>query len=420
MALPQKIVNRKKLLADPRLFRYFILYVSIFIVFTLHLLSKSILIGIFNFGLTKNTFTDLWGVTKHSECYVQDGWKIYEFELHNDCRNYFYGKPFIYFLHLIQIDLTNYLWLGWIQILILTLILSQIVFLYSTNMRREVIFFTIFSPPVLLLVSLGNSDILILFMVYLSFKIIKNNQNLFLGFLLIILATLIKLYTLPILFLYIGLFKKITHKLIGFILATFVLFSVLDSQLEVGSGALARLHYNASFGVSIFGLWGTIPYIGLSLSPIVMWLLGMVFTFILALTLFVIILRGGLLKAMQGFDFNFRGNFEWIALSIVCLSLYFIGTSFDYKLVWFIWLGAVIPSISNKNSIRDYFRIAMVLSLWLSYAASSLFKTNKVFAILQPIGDVLLTVQSALALCYLIFYVIGFLQAKNLVSKLYS
>jgi hypothetical protein len=287
-------------------------------------------------------------------------------------------------------------------------------------MRREVIFFMIFSPPVLLLISLGNSDILVLFMVYLAFKIIKKNRNLFLGFLLISFATLIKLYTLPVLFLYVGLFKKTKHKSFGIIFATFVLFSVLDSQLEVGSSALARLNYNASFGVSIFGLWGTIPYIGLSLSPIVMWLLGMVFTLILTLILFVFTLRRGLLKAMQGFDLNFRGNFEWIALSIVCLSLYFIGTSFDYKLVWFIWLGAVIPSISNKNSIRNCFRIAMVLSLWLSYAASSLFKTNKVFAILQPIGDVLVTVQSALALCYLIFYVFGFLQAKNLLSKLHS
>ena len=192
MALPQKIVNRKKLIADPRLFRHCILYAFIFIVFTLHLLSKSKLVGIFNFGLTKNTFTDLWGVTKHSECYVQDGWKIYDFALGNDCRNYVYGKPFIYILHFIQIDLTNYLWLGWIQILILALITSQIVFLYSTDMKLKVIFFIIFSPPVFLLISLGNSDILVLFMVYLAFKIIKKNHNLFLGFLLISFATLIK------------------------------------------------------------------------------------------------------------------------------------------------------------------------------------------------------------------------------------
>lgn len=359
-------------------------------ILTLQILLNNFLVRVFGFGLTPYRFTDLWLMTKFSSCFHQINWQIYEFKLNDECYNYYYGKPFIYLMDVLNVNFENYQWSGWIQIGMLAYFLA---FMYESlikNYSLKIVIAMLLSPPVFLLASLGNSDIIVIFVVFIAIRILREPKYILIGFFLISFVTLIKLYTLPVLFLYMTLIRIKAQQIISYIFFTCVVFSVLDSQNSVGSSALQRLNYNSSFGISVFGSWFAAPQVNPpfhSISPFTRWILG----FIL-LILLLKICHHFLSKFQVSFP-SFNKNdmskyHELVLVSLICVTLYIVGTSFDYKLVWFIWALALFSDVYASETIKKLFMISTMCSLWLSYATLSVTKYFFGFYLLQPLGDI--------------------------------
>jgi hypothetical protein len=300
----------------------------------------------------------------------------------------------------LNINFGNYQWLGWIQIIILSYFLA---FMYESlikNYSFKIVVALLFSPPVFLLASLGNSDIIVIFIVFLSFRILREPKYIFLGFILLCFVTVIKLYTLPILFLYLTLITNKAQKIISTLFFVGVVFSVFDSQHSVGSSVLQRLNYNSSFGISVFGSWFSAPQVNPpfnSISAFSRWIFGFILTILLV-------------KIYHYYLFKFKislpsinknsvsGYYEFIAVSAICLTLYVVGTSFDYKLVWFIWLLALFSDIAISERTKKLFLISTICSIWLSYAPLAVTKYFFGFYALQPLGDIFVSIQIAIIL----------------------
>ncbi len=366
-----------------------------FTILTLQILLNNFLVGIFGYGLTPNRFTDLWLMIKLSNCFNEIGWDIYQFRLNNECYNYYYGKPFVYVIDLLKLNYNNYQWFGWVQILALSYFLA---FMYKSLIRIysfKVVAVLILSPPIFLLASLGNSDIIVICVVFISIKILRKPNYVFFSFLLICFVTVIKLYTLPILFYYMLLIKNKVQKILSLLIFMGVIFSVANSQFTVGSSALQRLNYNSSFGISVFGSWLSAPQVKSlfhPISPISRWMIGLIVT-ILLVTIhyhFFHKFKYPLINNDKKHSNEFN---ELITVSIVCLTLYAVGTSFDYKLVWFIWLLASCSELVSDHKVSKLFLFSAIGSVWLSYSALSIIKYFDGFYVLQPLGDIFVGIQ---------------------------
>lgn len=370
------------------------------LILTLHILSNNYLVKVLGFGLTPNRFTDLWLMVKLRNCFDQIHWNIYQFKFDNECYNYFYGKPFIYLMDVLNINYENYQWLGWIQILILSYFLA---FMYESlikNYSFKVVIALLLSPPVFLLASLGNSDIILIFIVFVSIRILRKPKYIFLGYILLCFATVIKLYTLPILFLYLMLIRNKAQKIMSSLIFIGVVFSVLDSQQSVGSSALQRLNFNSSFGISVFGSWFSAPQVNPPfhpISPFSRWVFGFILTILLVKIYHYFLNKFKI--SLPSINKNSISKYhEFIIVSLICLTLYVVGTSFDYKLVWFIWLLALFSNTEVSKTIKKLFLISTLGSIWLSYAPLSVTKYFFGFYALQPLGDIFVSIQISIIL----------------------
>lgn len=394
------------------------------LILTVHTLSDNYLVRFFGFGLTSNRFTDLWLMTKLTNCYGQISWDIYKYKFDNECYNYLYGKPFIYLMDVLNIDYENYYWLGWIQILIFSYFLA---FMYESLIKKysfKIVIALLLSPPVFLLASLGNSDIWVIFIVYVSIRIFNKQKYIYLGFVLLCFATLIKLYTLPILILYLILIRHKGRKIVLSLIFICVVFSVFDSQNSVGSSALQRLNYNSSFGISVFGSWFSLPQVNPPfhpISPLSRWIMGFVFTAILVKACHWLHYKNKV--SLPTFNNKKESKYiQFIIVSLICLTVYSVGTSFDYKLVWFIWLLVVFSEIETNELIKKRFLFLTFCSIWLSYTPLSMTKYFVGFAILQPLGDFCVGIQIAIIVVKIYFIIkmhpkVQTLYYRNIINK---
>jgi len=324
-------------------------------------------------------FLDTWQVLKYADCY-----KL----IHNDvylsqgsCPGYLYGRPLLQFLNFFGIEQSDSKVVGFILMFMVSLIFGWLYKSTDDKSIRYLLALIVVSPPVLLLVERGNVDILIAFLVILACHLFLRDMKYY-AYLLIGLTIIFKFYTAPVLVIFLLLDKKHRTRAFGTLLLIFSTYSaardIRMTQTPYPNGAPAQ------FGASVWGkyldltdkMWftSTIPLaidFGFFLGAIIAVVLIMKFT------------NQDLLE--RKFTPVPSSQIVFLAISSIHVACFFLGTSFDYRLIYLIiatLLGSkvgILTPIAVRASL-----INLLVCLYFSYPSGGL----------QPIGDFLIEIQT--------------------------
>ena len=325
-------------------------------------------------------FWDANVVLTMSDCYLRVGLSVFNTFKGDTCTGYMYGSELLRTLSYLNIGVNNTYVIGWIFLTILALIFGFLTSLlnppnFLTGFLISLIFI---SPPILLLVERGNFDSLIFILFFgavISFKYWYS----FPSFLIILLISTWKFYTLPLAALMLLKIKNPYLRIPGYGLFTFSLFQVLRDLQKIPNISVAEK--SASFGSQIWGNY--FNKLGLSMNTASSSILGMVILILCIVTLFILKTRFNTVAdvfkdfgSVQGFSILlFQSSF------LILMSCYLAGMNYDYRLIFLCTtsVGFLLldGSLTRTRLSHNLVWILTIFSLWFSY--------NSGF--LQPLGD---------------------------------
>jgi hypothetical protein len=330
-----------------------------------------------------NNFLDSWQVLNALRLYNIDPKSLYS-AAKGPFETYVYGKPLIYLLQLMQLNINWTPVLGYIFLGILS---STLAALYQSNANKNSLslitfYLGIFSPPLLLLAERGNFDILIfglLFAAVLSFRF----NNRWLMYALIAISALFKFYTLPILaFISIFYFDRI-KRLVAILVTGLVTISILRDYSQI------PIHF--PFGAKRqFGMQSFLMFINefgnYKLSSSIQ-AVGSISIFIFALAVTYWFLKTSQVPRLSVRYSQGYTSFAYSVFTITFLSCFFITTNADYRLYLLLASNICLQRLYEElGANANWLLIFSILALWLSYPSGGL----------EPIGDIIITVFAAL------------------------
>ena len=244
-------------------------------------------------------------------------------------------------------------------------------------------YFLILSPPTILLAELGNFDILIVFLVLLAG--ISLSKNLYIMALtMVAVATLMKFYTIPLLFVLIffskNRFQRLTTIVVGILVGIRVLADLQLIKSDFPSG------FYEQFGASVWpkylenshfnGFGGPINFvIGIAIfSVLYIWVLKF--------------LKNNFLSLDEKYTGSYRERILFYFLFGTHLTCYLAGVNFDHRLIFF-----SLSSLIFLNYFSDYgskfsnlLTLLVIVAVWITFPAQGL----------EPIGDLALEIASIL------------------------
>lgn len=326
-------------------------------------------------------FNDLRLVLASSDCASSFGYLTFSGNISKAC-TYNYGFSLIRFFHVLgftadQADVIGFLFL--------TLMISALVLIHlklgpSSSFENLIIFSILMSPISTFLIERANFDILIFVFVVAGSLLLSRNKTK-LGLLAIFMSSLIKFYTLPLLFL-VFLFKNsLFNRLFGLFL--FLLGSsiaVHDIRLIQAGFSFPR-NCSASFGNPV--LFVCFREAGIDIPNQIQNLLGIFLFTVVSLILFN-------LKFREKYSFkiyrkiiliNQKFDVLYISTSVTFLICFFSSVNVDYRLI-FLAYPALKEVLCCKENKHKYFLFSvLILAFW--------FGDNAFF--LQPVGDLAVT-----------------------------
>ena len=285
-------------------------------------------------GKTKINFGDLEYVLSRVKCTTQVGRAVFNLNPPGTlCGNYIYGYPLLEILHLFRINLRFLIPLASILVVMLIYNINFKV-THKGNIVLKIFVLLIFlSPPTVLLIQRGNIDLLVVFILMLSIKLMDTDKKK-LGVLLIFLSALIKFYTFPvgIYFLY-----KMRDKSIAFkFLVLVALLTSISILKDISSLPFLPWDARNMFGSPIWGEYFVYFWNGPNThaNPIFSHLLGGV---LICLIIFLIKKVRAFYKIgkLEKKYFPVQVNTTIETYLIVFLSCYFSGLNVDYRLIYF-------------------------------------------------------------------------------------
>jgi hypothetical protein len=341
---------------------------------------------------------DLAAVLGSADCYKEIGLRIYDPPVSGDlCTGYIYGRSLVYLLSTLGLG-AKALAVIWTLLSIAFLaVISRWAaeFLIMLGKFRGFasalfLFATLFSPPFLLLVERGNIDILIMILIAGSAWLLAVRRPIW-AILPLLVATLIKFYTLPLLLIF-TLFSRST-KVRWFSASGFIVGLLAVLRDLVGLKGAPGVGF-AQFGLTIWHHY--LEMAGIATTRVAV--SGITIVAIIAVGIWAARLEG--MKSALDFQVLFSTG-KWVswfgALSastfVIC---YLAGLSFDYRLTYLALGGAYLITYSGVYSHRVFkyelfwvFFIALWGSCLLGLRLNWLpFATWKYFVIgIQVAGD---------------------------------
>ena len=351
-------------------------------------------------------FNDLRLVLASSDCASSFGYLTFSENISKAC-TYNYGFSLIRFFHILGISSAQANVIGF---LFLTSMISALITVHlklraRSSFEHFIIFSILMSPISTFLIERANFDILI-FVFVLAGSLFISGSKPKLGLLAIFIASLIKFYTLPLLFL-VFLFKSSPfNRLFGLFL--FLLGSsiaVHDIRL-IQAGLSFPRNCSASFGNPV--LFVCFREVGIDIPNQIQNLLGIFLFTTVSLILFN-------LKFREEYSFkiyrriiliNQKIDVLYISTSVTFLICFFTSVNVDYRLI-FLAYPALKEVLCCKDNKHRYFLFSMlILAFW--------FGDNAFF--LQPLGDLAVTFwASQLAIKLMIHF--GLLRSSGVVKS---
>lgn len=352
-------------------------------------------------GSNKINFGDLGFVI---ECGQETAGSTYYSQ--GKCSDYMYGTFLLKTIEFSNLPVESVPYIGFFFIFSIAFIFSWLSFNFRRNFLIILLgFLCLISPPTELILQRANIDALIYLLVFLSALLLGYQKYVFVLSVLV-LTTLIKFYTFPVLFVLSILFC-ISHsrKMLSQVYLVPILIFTLYDISNVPYFPSGAQNY---FGSQIFGeyIWFVI-YGPFSMGNfIISSLIGFV---LFAVCLYILIL---LQRSYHFFPQINIGGRNPILISIFLLNFitffgcYFAGLNIDYRLIFIAtaFLAFVNLEFESQLKYRRILVISLLVILYTSY--------NTYF--LQPVGDVLLLVLTSYFSLFLYY------QKRNILSYVFG
>lgn len=230
------------------------------------------------------------------------------------------------------------------------------------------------SPPILFLLERGNIDILIFILILFSIFYIRKKHNvyrIYLSYLIILIASFLKIFPfflLPLIFI-----EKIQikHKIIIFTLFTsffsLYIYSILDelkfifektpkpSELAFGKNVLIQEFISEKY----------LPFF--SIFPFV---IGSFFFFLKRKWVYVIYER---------INFDYQNTLMFTSGVLIFFGIYFIGNNYDYRLVYFVLFLPTIFQLNSTDKNILFFKRFLLISIIIILSVSFLHRSVHIY-----------------------------------------
>ena len=329
-------------------------------------------------------YVDSSTVLHFSRCFENIGVGV--FLSGETCSNWNYSASILRLLGILELQNTSEKLIG--RLFTYSLLLTFCILVYLVrgySVAQVTLFLGLISPPVWLLIERGNFDSVIYLLVFLSALIYAQGYRIF-PILLISISSILKFYTLPVLFLtfvksrglYIKLFNSIAI-LVSIVIITRDL-RLLDKNNIIQAG-------NNHFGLKIIGNY--LGKLGIEINLEVQYFLSGFLFVICIIIAYLVVLRVpfvhfvsanlSMLKFLHLFSF------------VVFISIYLIGLSVDYKLI-FVMATAPFLIIHSHRKLQYLVSLLFLVSVWFTYLTG----------FFQTIGDFALQIYMAIQVIFVL------------------
>lgn len=328
-------------------------------------------------------FEDFVTIFTSAKCFQTIGLQIYVPDESRPLCFYPYGRSFIFLIDLLRIPAS---FAPIIIVLVSLLILHAAARLLGETTIFEKSVFVLFfiSPPLWLGFERGNADLLICLLVLTAAYLVSKNKSV-LGIWLLVLSTLIKFYTFPLLLFVLWQYKPKANKpllTVGLFALFLVIYTDIKAQHLQQPGSFA-------FGSPIVTFWINAVNSNLNLglneiTPRVGQPIGVLL--VLIISIFFLKAKHFSTQALSltASDLN-KNSFTY--LGVVFVTCFILGMSYDYRLIFSALAGLVLITSRNLQKVwKNLIACIWLPSLWLSVFSFGLSPKNHL--LLQWVGNI--------------------------------
>jgi len=222
-------------------------------------------------------------------------------------------------------------------------------------------FFFFFSPASLLLITRANNDLLIFFLIYLAVIFLIRNKFKYrvISFSLFIISFLLKIYSLFLIIIYYINKKNFDKKNLLFFFIFLFFFYLFSSEILEINKIYNKSKFLAAFRSDlIFDLFNyAYPKIQIN-------------TKLLSMILLLCIMIGSFLyKNKLNIQTSKKNSLLFISGSIILSTSFFFSNTFDYKLIFILFVIPALIEIKNKKktSLINFILIIIYLVIWFEF-----------------------------------------------------
>ena len=336
------------------------------------------------------SFADLRLITSASDCLQNSSWSMNSISCDSWGRPFNYPSLWVHIFSLLHIVELQTHFLGIIEIVLLSASFTywfwRVSNLVSDRQFWELLLVFlafVFSPPISLLVERGNVDILIFSGITLTASLLRKKALMLSGFLLAILGTL-KIYPFAgILIPFLACSSKLKRALI-------ICFAATGAILISGEIGLIAVRSVTS--------WNSISY-GMSIIPLILsqkfqisvsresaGLLGFLSVIIAGLIIRKFF-RNEIQKTARKIESSGDFNFSFQLFALIFLLSYFVGTSYDYRLVLSMPLFMILFALHQGNIEKSLIVLFLISIL---YGGHLLSRFGSLGILLNTISDAII------------------------------
>lgn len=361
-------------------------------------------------------YWDTSAVIYNSECFNEYGYEVYNYISEDKCTGYIYGSLLLRVLTLTKVTVAQSEIIGHINLVLICMALSYMAYLFSSNHKLNKVFLGLVftSPGIWLLIASGNFDSLMFFFIFVG-AISVAKGKIISAAVFFTIGSLIKFYSLPLiplLFLYAR--RKSQFYVVSFFFSVSLFFTLIDLGRITTSQSVGPNNYFFTIGVENFGTWVELlnykikgEYV--EFNPIYIYAIGIGAFLISTILMHALLSRkkSQFIASREVFQKDRKMEVLFVFFSATYLALFFQGTNYDYKLIFYIVAFLSLFASKLFTELRTFLSSIFLLSLWLTCFSfgfkSSFYPTieiSTIFTIIQLIGDILnLIITSLLFLC---------------------
>lgn len=289
-----------------------------------------------------------------------------QIESSETCTGFTYGTTLIILLSILPTNIEFYVAVALIfGVLSVFAVGSFLASRYTMSFwQKMLVSLAFFSPGAHLLFERGNLDLQIFLLVVAAAAFLAKGRY-FPAYFILLFATLIKFYTLPVLFLVSLLARNLRQQILTGVLTFLTLVWVF---VDFSRGSILHVYGPLQFGYPVLDHY--FVWLGISL-PLIPSLIGFLSPFLVWGLLVFIERKAGnayLTSLTQSVN-ALQRDYAFIFTAITFCAMFFVALSYDYRLVFVAFAGAgLILRSTFSRGVKAALWISLMIAVWGSGA----------------------------------------------------